>query len=304
MMKSILEKSLEINPSEYAVIIQDFLKRKVSELKRAGILVPISGGLDSSVVATLCVNAIGKENVSGLLLPEKEGNPEAEKYASMLAKYLDIKTKKIDISPVLKKLGTFDFILSRVPTRGLREKAVKLFMDPEKENILVRAMKGDVHPLVRNGIASFYTKQRIRMVVTYKYAEENNLLVAGSAHKTEDYVGLYVKFGVDDTADVMPLRNLFRTQILQLAGYIKVPGEIIKRTPNPDLVPGVSDKYVDILGIDAGKVDMILAGIEQDIPEKDILEITGFPPKQVQQIISLYHSTAHMRNPSMAPRFS
>lgn len=110
-------------------------------------------------------------------------------------------------------------------------------------------MKGTGDRLTRHGIASFFTKQGIRLMATYKYAEENNLLVVGSAHKSEDLVGLYVKFGVDDAADVMPMKIFYRTHILQLADSLGIPGKITSKSPNPDLISGVTDKYKDVLNI-------------------------------------------------------
>ena len=298
-----LEKYLQIDPEKYSIIIQSFIKKKILDLNRNGIVIPISGGLDSSVVATLCVKAIGKEKVTGLLLPEKQGNPEAEKYAYHLATFLGIKTKKIDISQTLKKIGTFNFILSLIPGYNLKKEIVKTFLSSSKENLFIKAIRGEADSLMRKGVASFYTKQRIRLVVTYKYAEENNLLVAGSAHKTEDYIGLYVKFGVDDMADIMPLRRLFRTQILQIADFLNIPKIITDRKPNPDLIPGISDKYYDVLGIKYDQIDMILVCIEQSLPAEQIVENTDIPLNEVEKIIELYRLTDHMRNPSMTPQF-
>ncbi len=153
----------------------------------------------------------------------------------------------------------------------------------------------------RRGVASFFAKQRARLIAVYKFAEERNLLVCGSAHKSEDYVGLYVKFGVDDAADIMPLKYLYRTQILQLAEHLNVPPEIRARTPNPDLVPGVSDKYRDILHLESGKLDLLLYGIERGMKTNLIAEALDIPQKKVLEIEELVRLTAHMRNPVMAP---
>lgn len=157
-----------------------------------GIVVPISGGLDSSVTAALCVRAMGAHRVTGLRLPERWGNPDAEKYGAMI-----------------------------------------------------------------NG------RQRARMLYSYKYAEENNLMVVGAANRTECAVGLFAKFGIDDAADLMPLKTLYRSDVLQLAKYLALPAEICERTPNPDMVPGVTDKYRSYLGISAAELDLILKGFDR-----------------------------------------
>jgi NAD+ synthase len=294
---------LKIDAEKYCHDASGFIKDKMTELRRNGIVVPISGGIDSSVAACLCVNAVGRNRVTGLLLPEKQGNPEAVKYAGILAEYLRIKTKKIDISRVLKSLGTYDFILNKIPSRELKARIVGKYLDPSKESMFIRGVKGRGNKFINRGIASFYTKQRVRLVAAYKFAEENNLLVVGSAHKSEDMVGLYVKFGVDDMADVMPLKNLYRTHIIQLAQFLGVPGEIASRTPNPDLVPGISDKYRDILQINWRELDLVLYGLEKKLSTRDVARQIGLDVDKVEQINEMVGLTFHMRNHSMAPDY-
>jgi NAD+ synthase len=290
-----------IDARQYASIIKKFIAEKMKELGRSGIVVPISGGLDSSVVASLCVMAVGNRNVTGLLLPEKQGNPDADKYAKLLARHLKIKTHTIDISRPLAGHGAYDFILSRFPGRKIKGRLVQWFKG--SENYLLDFYKGTKKAIVRKGVASFFIKQRVRLVSVYKFAEERNLLVCGSAHKSEDLVGLYVKFGVDDAADVMPLKNLYRTQILALAEYCAIPKEIVSRTPNPDVIPGVTDKYQDIIGVEAGTVDLVLFGIENKMNARAIARDAGITEKKVKEIEDLVGLTEHTRNPSMAPVF-
>jgi len=295
------EKAFAIDATKHASIIERFIADAVAELSREGVLVPISGGLDSSVVASLSVRAVGKKAVTGILLPEKQGNPEAEHYAALIASSLGIETRSVDISKALAALGAYDFVLSRVPGRRAKARLVRSFN--RGGNKILEIHKGTKSRLIREGSASFFIKQRVRLVATYKYAEEHNLLVCGSAHKSEDMVGLYVKFGVDDAADVMPLKNLYRAQILQLGEYLGLPAEILERSPNPDVIPGVTDKYRDILGIESAKVDLILLGIERGMKRREIAKQAGVPETDVATIEELVHATAHMRNPSMAPVF-
>jgi NAD+ synthase len=125
-----------------------------------------------------------------------------------------------------------------------------------------------------------------------------NFLVAGCAHKSEDMVGLFVKFGVDDIADIMPLKTLYRSHILQLAEFLGVPVEILNRTPNPDIIPGVSDKYMDILGLPCDMLDLILYGIEHGMNDEIIAAQLNLPEGRVVDIRNLIHQTEHMRSPS------
>jgi NAD+ synthase len=293
----------QIDAELYSRKLEAFIREKQTQLRRDGIVVAISGGLDSSTVAALCTRAVGPEHVTGLLLPEKDGNPEAVTYAEAVAARLGIHRVIIDISGILKALGTYDFITKYFPTEGIKNAIAKSFIGKRGIGILNTTARGIERSIIRHGTASINSKHRTRMVVTYKFAEERNLLVAGNAHKSEDLVGLFVKYGVDDNADVMPLKNLFRSHILQLAAYVGVPEEIIGRPPNPDIIPGVEDKYMDILGIPSATLDLILYGREQHLPVNEIAGQLAIPQEKVESIFTLVDVTRHMRHHSMAPEF-
>jgi NAD+ synthase len=274
----------------------------MQHLARSGIVVAISGGVDSSTVLALAVRAVGKERVTGLILPEKQGNPDAERYALQMAQRLGIQTKTIDISGLLAKAGSYNFILAHIPSRTLRDRAVRMYMAVARSNPYLEIIRGTEDPIIRKGFAAMNAKHRIRLVVAYRFAEEHNLMVTGCAHKSEDLLGLFVKFGVDDNADVMPLLNLYRSHILQLARYIGVPAEIIGRTPNPDIIAGVSDKYRDVLGLSADTLDLILFGLEEiGMPSRQIAGELDLPEEQITQIEEIVQLTSHMRHHSLAP---
>jgi NAD+ synthase len=288
----------KIDAAAYVDRLCDFIRESQSALHRDGILVPFSGGLDSSTILLLCRRAVGSDHILALLMPEKQGNPEAERYARIVTGQYQIKTITRDISPILSSLGTYQFILSAVPFRSVQNWATQTYMKSTGSNPFLQIMQGKASDLERRGYAKYMTKQRIRAVMEYLVAEELNFLVAGSAHKSEDMVGLFVKFGVDDIADIMPLKNLYRSHILQLAEYLGVPAEILNRTPNPDIIPGVSDKYVDMLGLPYDKVDLVLYGIEHGMEDDLIAGQLNLPEKKVAEIRSLILDTEHMRTPS------
>lgn len=275
-----------------------FISEKMHALHRVGIVVAFSGGLDSSTTLLLCARAVGKENVTALLLPERQGNPQALHYARLLTNQYDIRSVKRNISPILARLGTYNFFLSIIPFRGLQDLVTRSFLKRTQENPFLKITRGEAASFERKGFASMNSKHRIRAVVTYLYAEQNNLLVVGCAHKSEDMLGLYVKFGVDDSADLMPLRNLYRSHILQLADYLGVPREIIERTPNPDIIPGVSDKYMDILGLTSDTLDLIVYGVEHELDDIEISGQLHLPVEKIREIRNLIAQTDHMRHGS------
>jgi NAD+ synthase len=153
---------------------------------------------------------------------------------------------------------------------------------------------------MRRAFASIYARQRTRVVVTFRYADLHRLLVAGSAHKSEDLLGLFVKFGIDDSADIMPLKHLYRSHILQIARYIGVPNAVIDRSPNPEMLPGVEDKYFDLLRVPSDQVDLVLFGLGHGMSDEEIAERSGVSGAITAEIRQMVEMSSHMRSPSMS----
>jgi len=294
------ENLFKIDTAAYVDRLCDFIRERCSALHRQGILVPFSGGLDSSTVLLLCLRAVGTERVTALLMPEFQGNPQARRYARLVTNQFKIKTITRNISFILASLGTYYFILSLIPIRSIQDWVGRSYWKATGTNPFLQFVYGRSDPLQRKASARINTKQRIRTVVEYLVAEEMNYLVAGSAHKSEDLLGLYVKFGVDDNADIMPLKNLYRSHTLQLAAFLGVPEAILGRPPNPDIIPGVTDKYLDILGLSSNRMDLLLYGIEHGMDETEIAEQLALPVGKVQEIQDLVRQTEHMRDPSQS----
>jgi len=114
-------------------------------------------------------------------------------------------------------------------------------------------------------------------------------------------VGLFVKYGVDDCADIMPLKNIFRSHTLQLAGYLGIPAAILHRSPNPDILPGITDKYIGYFKMDYLKIDLILLGLQQGLPDDEIAAQVGISEQSVNQIHEIVRLSEHTRNHELAP---
>jgi len=289
-----------IDPARYVERLCVFIRESQLALNRDGILVPFSGGLDSSTVLLLCLRAVGKDHLTALLMPEKQGNPQAAGYARLVAEKYQVNTIVRDLSPILSSLGSYKFILSALPFRSVQDKVVQAYMKSTGVNPFLQLMKGKANGQERSGYAKLISKQRVRVVVEYLVAEEMNYLVAGSAHRSEDLLGLFVKFGVDDVADIMPLKYLYRSHIVQLARFVGVPAEILSRTPNPDIIPGVNDKYMDILGLPCETLDLVLYGLQHGLDDGNIAGQLSLPVEKVLEIHSLVQQTEHMRTPSLS----
>ena len=241
---------LDVNCENEVNRICQFIEKHVKSMRKNGIIVGLSGGIDSALTAALCVEAVGKENVYGLVLPEKDSNNMSAIYAEKEAERLGIETKKIDITPTLEAFGTYekrDAVIKSIfpeynneykfkitlPQELLQKDAFNFFtitIEKRDGNIKsARLKKDDLNGIV----AATDTKQRTRMMHLYYYAELKNYLVCGTTNKSEVLQGFFVKYG-DGGVDIEPLAHLYKMQVYQLAKYLEVIGEIIKRKPSPD----------------------------------------------------------------------
>ncbi len=234
------------------------------------------------------------------MLPDIRGSREAVRFGRLVVKELGIHGHLIDTTAILAAAGAYSFVANLVPRR-LLSRLVRKTLAGSRENLFLEGIKGGDEPFMRRAFASIYARQRARVVVTFRFADLHGLLVAGSAHKSEDLVGLFVKFGIDDSADIMPMKHLYRSHILQVARHVGVPGAVIARTPNPEMLPGVEDKYLDVLRLPSETVDLALFGLEHGMPDSDIAEQCGLTTARVEEIRGIVATSAHMRSPSMGP---
>lgn len=307
---------LTVDAQKVCEKICEFIKDQVFiEFKKEGVVVGISGGIDSSVVSALCVKALGREKVLGLFLPEKESSPKSVIYGKLLAQELKIRTELIDITPVLESLGVYqkkEGIVKRIfpeynpsykfkmelPQNLLEKDRYNYFLlkifDPYGKEKSARLSKADL----LNMVAANDMKQRTRMIQLYYYAEKNNYLVAGTTNKTEYAQGFYVKYG-DGGVDVEPIAHLYKTQVYQLAEFLEIPEEIIRRTPSPDTFSAeVSDEaFYFCLPYDL--LDLLLYAQENKIPQSLIEQVLNLSEEQIQRIFRDFDSkrraTAHLR---------
>jgi NAD+ synthase len=296
--------TLKIDARLWCSVIEGFISAKFSESHRTAVVVTVSGGLDSSVTAALCTRAVGRERVIGLMLPERWGNPDAGRYGRLIVEHLGIRTVTIDISRILRGLGTASFFYSLISGRESWKGIVGRFLQKKGDTfkaLLMKEANGRLDEWQRKMNASASSRHRARVLAAYRYAEENNCMVVGSAHKSEDMAGLFVKYGIDDCADVMPMKNLYRSHILQLGEYMGVPPEILDRTPNPDILMGVTDKYVDFFGLDSLQVDLTLYGLEKGMTARKIADQLGVNEQSITDLQEIIALTDHKRNHAMAP---
>ncbi len=230
--------------------IEKFIKEKVEELKRNGVILGLSGGVDSALVAYLCVRALGADKVFALYMPEKDSKKSHFQDAKKIADLLKIDLRIFDLTSLLERMGIYRLypmsLLKVVPSRKIKgfitEKSKELFGKLNNCDPIIESRSGTDKKFILGGSAYVNIKHRLRMAVLHFYADLKNLATVGAANQTEFLTGVFVKFGIDGVADFMPILPLFKVQVRQLAYYIGIPREIVKKTADPDIVPGFNNK--------------------------------------------------------------
>lgn len=255
-----IAERLRINPQKEAGRIERFISRFFKEAGADWAIVGMSGGVDSSVVASLAARALGGRSVLGISLPESGvTDPHDVADAREVAGSLGMRFRAIEISPVVQSL-------------------VNILPDKTGENPLPTAN----------------LKPRIRMAVLYYYANLMNGIVLGCGNRSEIRAGYFTKFG-DGGADLMPIGHLYKTQVLQLARYLGIPGHIIGKTPSAGLWRGQTDEGE--LGISYEKLDMIYAGLDVNLRPATIARCAGVDLETVKKFIEREGRTRHKLAP-------
>lgn len=257
--------NLVINGKDVRKILVDFLR---DEIQKAGFskgVIGLSGGVDSALAATLAVEALGKENVLGALMPYRTSSPESLADANALATQLGLRTETFDISPVV---DGFLHLQS-----GAKEEKVRL------GNVMARA----------------------RMIVLYDLSAREQALVIGTSNKTEIMLGYGTQFG-DTACAVNPLGDLYKTQVWNLAEFVGVPKKIIEKKPTADLWAGQTDEAE--LGFSYRQVDELLYyAVDERRTDEELME-RGFEKHFIEKVRRLVQRNQFKRRPPIIAKIS
>jgi NAD+ synthase len=250
--------SLRLNAEDVSSKLASFIREEVDRSGLRGALVPVSGGIDSAVTLALSVRALGSERVRALTLPERDITPERDIADVMrLVRPLDVTCDTVEITPVM----------------AVMREILPLY---------------DPSDLVAFG----NVKARVRMVIWYHYANSLSYMVIGSSNRTEWLTGYFTKYG-DGGVDLMPLADLYKNQIKQLANYLDIPESIIKKAPSAGFWPGQTDEGE--LGVDYDTLDLILHRMEEKMTDAAIASELGVDTSLVERIGSRVMGNEHKR---------
>ncbi len=268
-------------------------------LKKRGAVVGISGGVDSSVALALCAKALGPDKVLGVMMPERDSSPDSKVLALKLAGKFGVETVTEDITAGLEGLGCYvrrDEAIKKVfpdydssykckitiPTNILERDSFNFFtltVEDKTGKSQTKRMPVSVYLQV---VAASNLKQRLRMTTLYYHAEKRNWAVVGTGNKDEHGQGFFVKHG-DGGADLKPIAHLFKVQVYQLADYLGVPDEIIRRTPTTDTYSAEVTQAEFFFGLDFYLMDMLWYAMEHDVPPAETAKVLNLTTEQVER---------------------
>ncbi len=286
-------------PATASEIERSIREQVLGTMRRRGAVVGMSGGIDSSVVATLCARALGADRVVGLLMPERDSSSDALRLGRSLAEHLGIRYVVEDIAPALAGLGCYDRQLEAIRTvfpeygPGWRCKlTIPSILDGDRLNITTLTVR-DPQGAERTSrltpaaylqmVAATNFKQRTRKMMEYYHADRLAYAVAGTPNLLEYDQGFFVKQG-DGAADFKPIAHLYKTQVYALAAHLGVPEEIRRRPPTTDTfsLPQGQDEFY--FALPYGEMDLCLWAHVHGTPAAEVAAALGLTPAQVERV--------------------
>lgn len=294
-----LAEQLVLDPAAEVTRICERLRHMLAQnLKRRGLVVAISGGVDSAVCAALAVRAVGPERVFGLLLPEHDSAAESSLRGVMVAEQLGITYQLFDIAPALEALGCYrwrdEAMRATFPDYGPDWKSKIAIVGGQNGRfnhfkLVVQTPDGEImearldHKNYLQIVAATNFKQRIRKNIEYFHADRLHYAVVGTPNRLEYDQGFFVKNG-DGAADLKPIAHLYKTQVYQLARHLGLPEEICNAQPTTDTYSMVQGQDEFYFALPYQKMDVAIFGLNQGMSFSLLAAELGMSALQAEHV--------------------
>lgn len=303
---------IDIDANKVTKVLEQYIRELMKVNNHNCVILGLSGGIDSAVLATLAVRAVGAERVKAYHLKDRDSEKDSEIKARILADWLGIELEIQDISPAMHKKGVYSPLIMRLTplthffNRLFQQAYYLLFREVPHTSTL----KADCDELGHNPFKrlvfnltirhignSFNARHIYRREVIEKAAAEQNGLVLGAANRSESMAGWFVKDGIDDLP-IQPMLGLYKTQVWQLADHLGLPAEIRHQEPSPDMMKGITDEFA--IGIRYDRLDEILDYLERGEKKSEILA-HGVSRKELKLVQDNRRFSAWMRESPHVP---
>ena len=254
-----------------ANIISEFISDKIYESNTSGVVIGLSGGLDSSTTAYLCAKTIISDHILGIIMPTVTTPEEDVEDAISVAEALGIEYELIHVDDLIAPF----------------------------KDLCIHAENKNKETSGSRELANANLKARIRMMILYYHANDLNRLVVGTGNRTELLVGYFTKYG-DGGVDILPIGDLYKTEVRMLAEQLGVSKRIIDKDPTAGLWAGQTDE--EELGIKYELLDQILyLMIDERMKESEIAQKLEIPLKEVLRIKEKVITSEHKLKPAPSP---
>ncbi|TGQ42050.1 MULTISPECIES: NAD(+) synthase [unclassified Mesorhizobium] len=298
-VQTFLTQALAIDPAAETDRIVTALRGQLRGMRKRGLVLGLSGGIDSSVSVALAARAIGRQNVLCLFMPESDSDPESLRLGRLVADTFGVEAIVEDIGPTLRAMGCYHrrdaFIRGLVPEygEGWASKIVianalegegynissLVVQDPEGKQTKLRMPL----PVYLGIVAATNMKQRTRKQIEYYHADRLNFAVLGTPNRLEYDQGFFVKNG-DGAADVKPIAHLYKTQVYALAAYLGVPEEIRSRPPTTDTYSLAQTQEEFYFSLSYDRMDLCLYGLNNGVAAEVVGQAAGLAASQIERV--------------------
>jgi NAD+ synthase len=304
-IKMTLLESIAIDAESEVERISYWIYEYIRDVKRRGIVIGLSGGIDSSVTAALCAKALGPDKVLGVLMPEINSAQESLDLARILVDQLGIQNVTEEITGILKEVGCYTRLHNTIRTvipEYSDDSKFKIVLPPVKSgqryqlfSLVVQLPNGMQHRILLpldaylNIVAAMNFKQRVRKMMEYYHADRLNYAVAGTPNWLEYDQGFFVKNG-DGAADLKPIAHLYKSQVFKLGEYLQLPEPILKRQPTTDTYSLEQSQEEFFFGIPYQQMDMAAYALDHSVTAAAAGIELGLSEDEVNHLYNLIKS--------------